>query len=118
MRARRDTASDLDVERRLTVTQTRLGEKTIGDFVKHLASGDVGRLDAKLAKPEPEAREVPVGLEQTAVDDAPDFVDAIAKDEPPVFNGNRCGGAGKVLTVEISDHGRGSGVRVEANSCG
>jgi len=44
------------------------------------------------------------GLEQSATDDAPDLIDAVAEDEPAVFDRDGGVGARKKLPVQVSEH--------------
>jgi hypothetical protein len=113
MRAWRDTAGDLDVQRRFAVKQARVCEKMLSDLVEDVTADDVGCVDPKLAKPEREPGKVTVCLEQTTVHCAPHFVDAIAKDESAIFHRNHRGGARKILAVEICVHGVAAGSGLE-----
>ena len=54
--------------------------------------------------PNAKARQVALALEQRPVDDAPDFVDAVAENEAAVFDRNGGGGAREELAVEICEH--------------
>ena len=91
MRPRRGSARDLHVERRLALGQPRLGQQPIGDLESdgrtRARSGDV---DSQLAEPMNQSSEMAIGLEQPAVDDAPDLVDAVAENKAAIFNRDRC----------------------------
>src|SRR4051794_20709420 len=43
-------------------------------------------------------------LEQATVDDAPNFIDAVAEDEAAIFDGDGRGRPWEVLPVQISEH--------------
>jgi hypothetical protein len=53
---------------------------------------------------------VSIRLEETAVDDTPNFVDAVAENETTILDRDRRGRSREVVAVEVCEHDVGDGV--------
>jgi hypothetical protein len=104
MGSRRHPPRDFDVERRFAVEKVVVGQQPIGYGGETIRIHEIRCGDAQLTKPRAQAGEMPLCLEQTAPDDAPNLVDAVAEDESAVFD--RDGGVRtrKKLPVQVSEH--------------
>ena len=104
VRARRDAARDLDVERRVAVQKIGVREQSPSDVVQPRRRGDVGARNPQLVQPTLQARYVPIGLEQRPTDRAPYFLYPVADHDAPVVDRNGRGRAGQEMAVEIGKH--------------
>ena len=110
MRAWRRTAGDLEVDRAFAAREIVLADQAVVDVDDLL--GRQARIDADAAKPVLQAAHVPVGLEEAAVHDAGDLVDAVAEDEAAVVDGERRAFPGQEFAVQI-DHARHGKTRIQ-----
>jgi hypothetical protein len=100
VRAGRRAARDLQVDGGLAIRQPVLTDQAVMD-VDDLLGGHA-RIDPDAAKPVHEPAHVSIRLEQPAVHDAGDLVDAVTEDEAAIVDGERRTLTRQELAVEVN----------------